>query len=216
MVVLFALWFLLNWQFPIWLWVIAGLFLLTALTSPYKRKKRYKHIRSTDFPLALIMALIFGKDISGSPILPADVTFWSFAIVILGAVVLKSSISRPDKIYNKKKKKSKQKNTASDVDVQIGNDEDELKLHIKIKNKEKDKSSNFKISLENGFIKEKFVKNVLLKGMQNAWKDPVFHDEEGEPLFDIHKIYDKAKKNPIRGEILTIDNEKVTITISIN
>mgnify|MGYP001262556038 FL=1 len=52
--------------------------------------------------------------------------------------------------------------------------------------------------------------------MKNAWKDPIFHDEEGKPLFDIHKIYDKAKKNPIRGEILTIDNEKVTITISIN
>ena len=52
--------------------------------------------------------------------------------------------------------------------------------------------------------------------MQNAWKDPVYHDESGKPLFDIYEIYNKAKKNPIRGEILTIDNEKVNITISIN
>ena len=51
--------------------------------------------------------------------------------------------------------------------------------------------------------------------MKNAWKDPVFQDSAGEPLFDINKIHDDAKKNPIIGEILTIDNEKVTITISI-
>ena len=90
-----------------------------------------------------------------------------------------------------------------------------MNLHIKIKNKEKNKTSNFKISLESGFIAN-FIQNIALKGMQNAWKDPVFHDESGKPLFDIHDIYDKAKKNPIRGEILSIDNEKVTIVISIN
>ena len=72
------------------------------------------------------------------------------------------------------------------------------------------------VKLQNNGLFANFIQNIALKGMQKAWKDPVFHDESGKPLFDIHEIYDKAKKNPIRGEILTIDNDKVTIVISIN
>ena len=92
--------------------------------------------------------------------------------------------------------------------------DEELNLHIKIKNKEKNKNSNFKISLENGFFAN-FIQNIILKGMKNAWKGSEFHDESGNPLFDIHEIYDKVKKNPVKGEILSIDNDKVSIVISI-
>ena len=53
---------------------------------------------------------------------------------------------------------------------------------------------------------------MLLKGIQ---ENHVFKDDSGEPLFDIYDIYDKAKKNPKIGEILSIDNEKVTVVISI-
>ena len=52
--------------------------------------------------------------------------------------------------------------------------------------------------------------------MKNAWKDPEFLDEFGNPLFDIYEIYNNAIKNPIRGEILSIDNEKILIEISIS
>ena len=141
--------------------------------------------------------------------------FW----LILGAIFIRLIVASP--VIKKQISKNKKSDDNSNFTIHGGgiitdDDDDELKLHIKIKNKGKNKSSNFKISLENGFIKEAFVKNIIIKGMQNAWKDPVFHDESGKPLFDIHEIYDKAKKNPIRGEILTIDNEKVTVVISIN
>ena len=34
-------------------------------------------------------------------------------------------------------------------------------------------------------------------------------------IFNIDDIYSKASKNRIKGEILTVDNEKVTIVISV-
>ena len=51
--------------------------------------------------------------------------------------------------------------------------------------------------------------------MKKAWKDPQFLDESGKPLFDIDDIYSKAKDNPVKGEIISIDNDKVSIDISI-
>ena len=51
--------------------------------------------------------------------------------------------------------------------------------------------------------------------MKKAWKDPQFLDEAGNPLFDIDEIFNKAKKNPVKGEIISIDNEKVNISIFI-
>ena len=215
MIILFTLWFVLQWQFPTWLWIFSGFFYAISL-RPKKKIKKQVSFNTKVLPLYLALAIIFGKDILGNPILPEATSIWVVIGILIGSVFIRLIVASP--IIKKEISKSKKSNKNVTIHGSgfTVNDDDELKLHIKIKNKEKYKSSNFKISLENGFIKEKFVKNVILKGMKNAWKDPIFHDEEGKPLFDIHKIYDKAKKNPIRGEILTIDNEKVTITISIN
>ena len=219
MVILFTLWFILQWQFPTWLWVFSGFFYVISLRPKKKIKKKQVPITNKVLPLYLALAIIFGTDVLGNSILPESISAWAVIGILLGSILIRFIVASPviKKEFSKGAKSDNKSNFTIDGDgIEVNNDDDELKLHIKIKNKEKNKSSNFKISLENGFIKEKFVKNVILKGMKNAWKDPIFHDEEGKPLFDIHKIYDKAKKNPIRGEILTIDNEKVTITISTN
>ena len=213
MVTLFALWYLLNWQFPTWLWVVAGLLLLGALTSPSKLKKRHKRLRSIEFPFPLIMALIFGTDILGNSILPQDVTFWKFAAVIFGSMILSSFVVRPDKQIKKAYTEAKAKDENSEEDdgskVEIDiNSDDELKLNINIKNKEKNKSSNFNIGLENGFIKELFIKNIVLKGIK---QNPDLKDAN----FDLVNLYKKAVKNPVKGPLLTVDNEKVIIVISI-
>ena len=213
MVILFTLWYLLNWQFPTWLWVVAGLLLLGALTSPNKRKKRYKVIRSIQLPLPLLMALIFGTDVLGNSILPSDVTFWSFVLVVFASIILNSFTSRADKEIKKAYYKAKAKDEdneedgGSKVEIDINSD-DELKLNINIKNKEKNKSSNFNIGLENGFIKELFIKNIVLKGIKQ-------NSDLKDANFDLVDLYKKAVKNPVKGPLLTVDNEKVIIVISI-
>ena len=215
MVILFSLWFILQWQFPSWLWIISGFFYVISL-RPKKKIKKQISFRTQVLPFSLALAIIFGVDSLGNPILPESSSVWVVVAIFIGAIFIRLIVASP--IIKKEISKGKKSNknvTIHGSGFTVNDDDDELKLHIKIKNKEKNKSSNFKISLENGFIKEAFVKNIIIKGMQNAWKDSVFYDESGKPLFDIHEIYNKAKKNPIKGEILTIDNEKVIIVISI-
>ena len=143
----------------------------------------------------------------------AGTYIWRAAGTFLGAIIIRLIVASP--IIKKQISKNKNNKDNSNITIHGGGiitdeDDDELKLHIKIKNKEKNKNSNFKISLENGLFIN-LMQNIALKGMKNA----AFHDESGKPLFDINEIFDKAKKNPIKGEILTIDNDKVTINILI-
>ena len=217
MVILFTLWFILDWQFPTWLWLGAGLFYIISLKPKKKIKKRVP-FSTAILPLSLALAIVFGEDILGNPILPNHISNWSILGIFLGSIFIRLVIASPVI----KKQLSKNKNSNNDVTIHGGgielnedSDDDELKLHIKIKNKEKNKTSNFKLNLENGFIKEKFVQNFILKNIHNSWKDPIFKDDSGKPLFDINKLYNQAKNNPIKGELLSIDNEKVSIIISI-
>ena len=216
MVVLFALWFILQWQFPTWLWIITGFFYVISL-SPKKKIKKQIPFKAQILPLSLALAIIFGVDSLGNPIIPESSSIWMVVGIFFGAICIRLIVASP----NIKKQISKNKNSDDDSNITIqgggftmDDSDEELNLHIKIKNKEKNKNSNFKISLENGFFAN-FIQNIVLKGMKNAWKGPEFHDESGNPLFDIHEIYDKVKKNPVKGEILSIDNDKVSIVISI-
>ena len=213
MVILFSLWFILQWQFPTWLWILSGFFYVISL-RPKKKIKKQISFRTQILPFSLVLAIIFGVDSLGKPVLPEGSSIWVVVGIFLGTIFIRLIVASP--IIKKQISKNKDDDN-SNITIHGGGiitNDDELKLHVEIKNKEKNKSSNFKLSLENGFFAN-FMQNIALKGMKNFWKDPVFHNESGEPLFDIHKIYDKAKNNPIRGEILTIDNEKVTIVISI-
>ncbi len=216
MVVLFALWFILQWQFPTGLWIITGFFYVISLSRKKKIKKQIP-FKTQVLPLSLALAIIFGVDSLGNPIIPESSSIWMVVGIFFGAICIRLIVASP----NIKKQISKNKNSDDDSNITIqgggftmDDSDEELNLHIKIKNKEKNKNSNFKISLENGFFAN-FIQNIVLKGMKNAWKGPEFHDESGNPLFDIHEIYDKVKKNPVKGEILSIDNDKVSIVISI-
>ena len=216
MIILFTLWFVLQWQFPAWLWIFSGFFYIISL-KPKKKIKTQVSFSTKVLPLYLALAIIFGKDILGNQILPATTSVWVVIGILIGSIVIRLIVASPViKKEISKNKKSNKNVTIHGSGFTLDDDPDaELKLYIKINNKEKNKASNFKISLESGLIAN-FIQNIALKGMQNAWKDPAFHDESGKPLFDIYEIYNKAKENPIRGEILSIDNEEVTITISIN
>tara|TARA_B100000959_G_C14945829_1_gene609844 strand:+ start:869 stop:1534 length:666 start_codon:yes stop_codon:yes gene_type:complete len=220
MIILITLWFILQWQFPTWLWVFSILLYATSL-RPSKKKVKTVRAQANVLPFYLALAIIFGSDINGFAILPVDISAWTVVGIMIGSFLLRVIIMRPDKIIKKEMSKAKEKDKKVDFTIDGSgvvikdDDDDGLTLHIKIKNKEKNKSSNFKVGLENGFIGEFFIKKIVLKGMKNAWKDSQFIDESGKPLFDIDEIYSKAKENPIKGEVLSIDNEKVTIDISI-
>lgn len=220
MIILFTLWFILQWQFPTWLWIFSGLLYAMSL-KPSKKKVKTIRAQANVLPFYLALAIIFGTDFNGTAILPADISAWTVIGILIGSFLIRVIIIRPDKIIKDEISKAKDKDKKVDFTIDGGgvvikdDDDDGLTLHIKVKNKEKGKSSNFKVSLENGFISEFFIKKIVLNGMKNAWKDPQFLDESGNPLFDIDEIYKQAKENPIRGQILSIDNDKVVIDISI-
>ena len=210
MVILFALWFILQWQFPAWLWIISGFFYVISL-KPKKKFKKQIPIGGKVLPLYLVLALIFGTDTMGNAILPETSSVWVVIGISIGAILIRMIVASP--IIKKEFSKNNNKNVTITGDGVTVNDEDEgLKLHIEINNKEKNKSSNFKVNLESGFISDFFLKKILLKGIQENY---VFKDDSGNPLFDIFDIYDKAKKNPKKREVLSIDNEKVAVVISI-
>ena len=223
MVILFTLWFVLQWQFPTWLWVFSGFFYVLSL-RPKKRKRKTITAKTNVLPFYLALAIIFGTNILGEPILPVSVSTWTIFGIFIGSILIRLIVLRPDKIIKKELSKTKKSDSSKSANFTLDgsgltmndNEDDELKLHVKIQNKEKNKNSNFKISLENGFIKEKFIQKVALKGIKNIWKNPMFQDDEGQPLFDIEKIYNNAKKNPVKGEVLfEQDNDKFKIIICI-
>ena len=57
MVILFSLWFILQWQFPTWLWVISGFFYVISL-RPKKKIKKQISFRTQVLPLSLLLAII--------------------------------------------------------------------------------------------------------------------------------------------------------------
>mgnify|MGYP001338428713 CR=1 FL=1 len=212
MVILFALWFILQWQFPTWLWIVSGFFYVISL-RPKKKIKKQIPIDNNVLPLYLVLALIFGTDAMGNAILPTTSSVWVVIGISLGSILIRIIVASPIIKNEFSKTKNNNKNITITGDGVIVNDEDEeLKLHIEVTNKEKNKSSNFKVNLENGFISDFFLKKMLLKGIKENY---VFKDDSGQPLFNIFDIYDKAKKNPEKGEVLSIDNEKVAVVISI-
>jgi len=212
MVILFALWFILQWQFPTWLWIFSGFFYVISL-KPRKKVKKQIFLGGKVLPLYLALAIIFGQDMMGNPILPETSSVWVVIGILIGSIFIRMIVASPVIKKEFSKGKKTKKNVTITGDGVVVNDEDEgLNLHIAINNKEKNKSSNFKLNLENGFISELFIKKIVIKGIQ---ENHVFKDDSGKPLFNIYDIYEKAKKNPKIGEILSIDNEKVTVIISI-
>ena len=212
MVILFALWFILKWQFPTWLWIFSGFFYIVSL-NPRKKAKKQIPIGGKVLPLYLALALIFGRDIMGDSILPETSSIWVVIAISIGSVIIRMIVASP--MIRKEFLKTKKINNNFTItgDGVIIDDKDEgSKLHISINNKTKNKNSNFKINLETGFISEFFFKKLLISGIQENY---IFNDDSGKPLCDIYDIYDKAKKNPKKGEVLNIDNEEVTVIISI-
>ena len=91
MVILFTLWFILQWQFPSWLWILSGLVYVMSL-RPKKKIKKQISFKTQVLPLSLLLAIIFGVDALGNPILPQSTSVWAVIGIFFGATVYTSLI----------------------------------------------------------------------------------------------------------------------------
>ena len=135
MVVLFTLWFILQWQFPSWLWILSGLVYVMSL-RPKKKIKKQISFKTQVLPLSLLLAIIFGVDALGNPILPQSTSVWAVIGIFFGAIFIRLIVASP--IIKKQISKNKNNDNNTNVTIQgdgiiTNDDDDELKLHIKIK-----------------------------------------------------------------------------------
>jgi len=56
MIILFTLWFILQWQFPTWLWIFSGFFYVVSL-RPKKKVKKQVSFNTKTLPLYLALAI---------------------------------------------------------------------------------------------------------------------------------------------------------------
>ena len=95
MVILFTFWYLLGWQFPVWLWVLSGIFFALKLRKSTKRiiagiRGESVNSRSSSYPdtsmglpLSLALGLVFGSLSDGSSII-ADGQGWTILFILIG------------------------------------------------------------------------------------------------------------------------------------
>ena len=94
MVVLFSLWFVLQWQFPSWLWIISGFFYVLSL-RPKKKIKKQISFRTQILPFSLALAIIFGVDALGNPIVSESSSTWVVVGIFLGAIFIRLIVASP-------------------------------------------------------------------------------------------------------------------------
>ena len=107
MIILFTLWFILQWQFPTWLWVFSGFFYVISL-RPKKKIKKQVSFSTKVLPLYLALAIIFGKDILGNSILPETTSVWVVIGILIGSVFIRLIVASP--VIKKEISKSKKSN----------------------------------------------------------------------------------------------------------
>ena len=107
MIILFTLWFVLQWQFPTWLWIFSGFFYIISL-RPKKKIKKQVSFSTKVLPLYLALAIIFGKDILGNSILPETISVWVVIGILIGSVFIRLIVASP--VIKKEISKSKKSN----------------------------------------------------------------------------------------------------------
>ena len=115
MIILFTLWFILQWQFPTWLWVVSGFFYVISL-KPKKKKVKSVQSRANVLPFYLALAIIFGSDLAGNAILPDNVSVWSVVGILIGSFLIRLILLRPDKIIKKEIAKAKNSDSKKNID----------------------------------------------------------------------------------------------------
>ena len=194
MIILFTLWYILGWQFPVWLWVVSGVMFLVSFSGKGTSKKK-----ALTLPLSLALGLTYGFTADGASII-LDGEGWTVFWIFLGSgIIMGSSISAGNSAKRKKKKKVAKINDVDIEDVA----EDSGILEILITDNESGSKSRFKVNLSSPFFIAKFTFKYLIgKNLPGA-------------DIDLDELFKKAKENPIKGPIFTLEHEGKTINISV-
>ncbi len=206
MTILFTTWYLLDWQYPQWLWIILGISFTYFLYKRIKRLvniiknnrgRRFTRKASGGLSISFALALWFGSNAEGTALL-VDGQGW-----LLFGIFLVSHILLDDNVISVNSDKKKKISITSEGDgSQIETKEEGFQLKIVVTKKDSGKKNTVKFNLNN----MKFINKFII----NKFKDKLSTEE-----IDLDEIYQQAKENPEVGVILDVEQEDQHVVISI-
>lgn len=206
MTILFTTWYLLDWHFPQWLWIVLGVLFTYILYKRIKQlvsiikhggRRRINKPASGGLSISFVLALWFGTNSEGTALLVDGQGWVLFGIFLVSHLLLDDNVISAN--FDKKKKIS----TSGEGDEsQIETKEEGVQLKIVITKKDTGKKNTVKLNLSN----MKFINMFII----NKFKDKL--STEG---IDLEEIYLQAKENPEVGVILDIEQDDQHVVISI-
>ena len=206
MTILITTWYLLEWQYPQWLWIILGISFTYVLYKRIKRLvniiknnrgRRFTQQASGGLSISFALALWFGSNAEGTALLVDGQGWLLFGIFLVSHILLDDNVIS---VNSDKKKKSSI--TSEGDESQIETKEEGVQLKIVVTKKDSGKKNTVKFNLNN----MKFINKFII----NKFKDKLSTEE-----IDLDEIYQQAKENPEVGVILDVEQEDQHVVISI-
>ena len=206
MTILFTTWYLLDWHYPQWLWIILGIFFGYALYKRVNRlvniiknngSRRFTQQASGGLSISFALALWFGTNSEGTALLVDGQGWLLFGIFLVSHLLLDDNV-----ISVNSDKKEKASGASEKTENQSEVTGEGIRLKIVVTKKDNGKKNTVKLNLSN----IKFINKFII----NKFKDKL--SAEG---IDLEEIYQQAKENPEVGVILDIEQEDQHVVISI-
>jgi len=206
MTILFTTWYLLDWHYPQWLWIVLGIFFgyvlykrINRLVNIIKnnRSRKFTQQASGGLSISFALALWFGTNAEGTALLADGKGWFLFGIFLVSHLLLDDNI-----ISVNSDKKKKTSGTSEETENQLDVTGEGVQLKIVVTKKDSGKKNTVKLNLSN----MKFINKFII----NKFKDKL--STEG---IDLEDIYQQAKENPKVGVILDVEQEDQHVVISI-
>ena len=206
MTILFTTWYLLDWHYPQWLWIVLGIFFGYALYRRINRlvniikgkgNRRFTQQASGGLSISFALALWFGTNAEGTALLVDGQGWLLFGIFLVSHLLLDDNT-----ISVNSDKKKKASGTSEGTENQLEVASEGVRLKIVVTKKDSGKKNTVKLNLSN----MKFINKFII----NKFKDKLSSEE-----IDLEEIYQQAKENPEVGVILDIEQENQHVVISI-
>jgi hypothetical protein len=207
MTILFTTWYLLGWNYPLWLWIACGVVFTYYAYARIKRlvkaikhggsNRRKNQEVSRGLSTSFALALWFGTNAEGTALLGNGQGWILFGIFLVSHLLLDDNT-----ITMNSDKKKKTSGTSEGTENQLEAPSEGVRLKIVVTKKDSGKKNTVKINLTN----MKFINKFII----NKFKDKL--SVEG---IDLEEIYQQAKENPEVGVILDIEQEEQHVVISI-
>jgi len=207
MTILFTTWYLLDWHYPQWLWIVCGIVfgyyayarikrLVKAIKHGGSNRRKTQEV-SRGLSTSFALALWFGTNAEGTTLLENGQGWLLFGIFLVSHLLLDDNT-----ITMNSDKKKKASGVSEGTENQLEVNSEGVQLKIVVTKKDSGKKSNIKLNLSN----MKFINKFII----NKFKDKL--SVEG---IDLEEIYQQAKENPEVGVILDVEQKDHHVVISI-